>query len=334
MTKPTTRRLRFHLSSLLLLPAIAGLLWTGCAAVTPVPPEVIVDSPAVDSAQLIEDVRTLAAPEMEGRFPGTPGHTRAREYIRERFREIGLQPLRSDYEHRFTFTPRRGDTEMEGVNLVGIIPGTTGEDRAIVVTAHYDHLGIRDGAIYHGADDNASGTAALFAVARYFLQNPPRNDVIIAAVDAEEHGLLGARAFVSDRVVPHDRIVMNVNMDMISRSDRNELYAAGAFHYPFLGEYVVRTAARAPITLLMGHDDPALGPRDDWTMLSDHGAFHEVDIPFIYFGVEDHEDYHRPTDTFENIHPEFYVGAVETVIDFLREVDANLEEIQEAAAAE
>jgi hypothetical protein len=225
----------------------ALLFWFGCAIPPGSEPATALGEPTVEAEQLLDDIRELSSVEMEGREPGTPGHARAQEYIRARFSEIGLQPLVPGYEHRFAFEPPIPDADFGGVNLVGIIPGTIREDRFIVLTAHYDHLGIRDGEIYHGADDNASGTAALFAVAQYFLQNPPRNSVVIAELHAEERlagpSLRGARALVADQVVPLDQIVLNVNMDMISRSDRNELYAAGAFHYPFLAEYIVRTAA-------------------------------------------------------------------------------------------
>jgi hypothetical protein len=318
---------RYLTPSLLLV--VLMVATTGCGVrYYPVPPPT--DGTSFNADQLITDIRTLAAAEMEGRRPGTPGHGRAQEYIRQRFTQVGLAPFGDVYDRPISFV-LRGETErLEGANLVGIIPGTTGSDRYVVVTAHYDHLGLREGQIYHGADDNASGTAALFAIADYFRRNPPRHPVVIAALDAEEGGLHGARAFVANPPVPRDRIVLNVNMDMISRNERGELYAAGTFHYPFLAPYVVRTAERARLSLLMGHDDPALGPREDWTMLSDHGAFHEAGIPFIYFGVEDHPDYHQPTDTFENIDPTFYVRAVETVIDFLREVDRNLPAIDEA----
>ncbi len=94
---------------------------------------------------------------------------------------------------------------------------------------------------------------------------------------------------------------------------RDELYAVGTFHYPQLKPALEAAAKKSKIKLLLGHDDPKLG-RDDWTSQSDHAAFHREKIPFIYFGVEDHKDYHKPTDDFANIQPEFYVRAVETII--------------------
>ena len=87
-----------------------------------------------------------------------------------------------------------------------------------------------------------------------------------------------------------------------------------------LDNFFLAVQKKAPVKLLLGHDTPGSG-RDDWTFQSDHGAFHREKIPFIYFGVEDHKDYHRPTDDFLSIQPEFYVRAVETIVEALRELD-------------
>jgi hypothetical protein len=279
----------------------------------------------IDNEQLIADVRTLAHDSMEGRRPGTPGGERARTYLRARFEELGVVPVGHDgFEHPFDFTPRGGDSQLRGVNFVGMVRGTTHADRYIVVTAHYDHLGIRDGEIYNGADDNASGTGALLGLARYFAGAPPEHSIVFVAFDAEEMGLQGARAFVDAPPVPRQQILLNVNMDMISRNENDELYAVGTWHYPWLRPAIEAATADAPVTVRFGHDSPDLPPGDDWTLASDHGPFHQAGIPFIYFGVEDHPDYHQPTDTFENIDPDFYVRAVETIRRVLRSLDADM----------
>jgi Zn-dependent M28 family amino/carboxypeptidase len=202
--------------------------------------------------------------------------------------------------------------------------GRTNPERYIVVTAHFDHVGVRQDQIYNGADDNASGTAALMEIARWFAANPPMHSIIFAALDYEEGGLIGARGFVASPPVPASSIVLNVNMDMVGRNTKNELFAAGTSHYPFLRPYLDSVAARAPITLRFGHDDPNGPPRDDWTSQSDHGAFHRAGIPFVYFGVEDHPDYHQPTDDVERLMPQFFAGAATTVLDAVRTLDRNL----------
>lgn len=285
-----------------------------------------VQAARIDAEQLLDDVRVLAADSMEGRQTGTAGNEKARVYIEEAFRERGVEPFDGSYLHGFSVAGSGGES-LEGVNVIGYVPGTERTDRFIVLTAHYDHLGVQGNEIFNGADDNASGTAAIIALADYFVRNPPRNSIIIAALDAEEMGLQGAHAFVESPPVPLSEIVMNVNLDMVSRNERDELYAAGTYHYPFLLSYVEGVAEEAPVTLRTGHDSPDLPQGNDWTSLSDHSAFHAQGIPFIYFGVEDHEDYHRPTDVFENIDPDFLVRATETILDVMLELDGDLERV-------
>lgn len=299
-------------------------LLAGCSAPAPSAQagDPIVVLGQIDSARVVSDHYFLSHPALEGRLVGTPGNDAAREYIISELMRAGVQPLAGEWRH--TFEARGG---AEGVNVLGVIPGSERPGRYIVATAHFDHLGLRDGEIYYGADDNASGSAALLEIARYFAANPPSYSIVIAALDAEEGGLLGARAFIDNPMIPLDSIVMNVNMDMISRNEADELYAAGTYHYPFLIPIVEEVADRAPLTLLRGHDDPSLPPGDDWTSASDHGPFHAAGIPFIYFGVEDHPDYHQPTDVFENTDPGFFVRAVRTVLDFIESADERAEEV-------
>ncbi|MDF1503063.1 M28 family peptidase [Roseisolibacter sp. H3M3-2] len=278
---------------------------------------------------LMAHARALAADSMEGRAIGTPGGARARAYVLRAFRDAGLQPIGASFEVPFEARARDGATRS-GVNLVGVVRGRTDPERYLVVSAHYDHVGVRDGQTYNGADDNASGTGALIEIARALAARPPEHSVIVAAFDGEEIGLQGAQAFVRTPPVPLARVVLNVNMDMVGRNARNELYAAGASHSPFLRPFLDSVAARAPITLRLGHDDPN-GPRqDDWTSQSDQGAFHRARVPFVYFGVEDHPDYHKPTDDAERLMPAFYAGAASTVLDAVRTLDRHLAAIDAA----
>ena len=124
-----------------------------------------VQTPAVDGAQLLKDLETLSADDMEGRLPGTPGAAKARAYILRRYKEAGIQPIGDSYERPFAFRGRGDSGDRSGVNLVGVVRGTREPGRFLVVTAHFDHLGVRNGQIFNGADDNASGVAALLAVA-------------------------------------------------------------------------------------------------------------------------------------------------------------------------
>ena len=121
------------------------------------------------------------------------------------------------------------------------------------MTAHFDHLGVRNGQVFNGADDNASGVAALLAVAARVSANKPEHSVVFAALDAEESGLNGAKAFMGDPPVAREAIVMNVNLDMVARDEKNLLFATGTFQYPFLKAYL-KDVARPPVVLRLGHD--------------------------------------------------------------------------------
>ena len=274
----------------------------------------------VDSAALMAMVRVLAADSMEGRKLGTPGGARARRYLVQRLEALGIAPLGKHFEHAFAVAK----DNTTGVNLLGLIPGSGATRRYIVLSAHYDHLGIRGGEIYNGADDNASGTAAVLAIAGSVRRRPLSHSLIIALFDGEEEGLLGARAFMAAPPVPRAAIALNLNLDMVGHSERGELWAAGAARYPALLPVLQELQAQARVHLLLGHDRPDVRGQDDWTNESDQGAFHAAGIPFVYFGVEDHKDYHRPSDDPPTLTPVFYAGAVSTILTALRAFDLRL----------
>lgn len=317
---------------------LAFILLTSCGAAvpsqTPKPAEAVKTpappaSKTVDAARLLEDVRVLSTDAMEGRGTGTPGGAMARAYVARRFADAGLKPLGASFEQEFKL-PAGGEGKgagRSGVNLVGYVQGRTHPERFVVVTAHYDHLGVRDGRIYNGADDNASGVAVLLQLAARFGgergERRPENSLIFAALDAEELGLLGAHALVRRLKAEKRALSLNVNLDMVSRSERGELYAAGTHHTPALRPVLERVAARAPAKLLLGHDRPEQG-KDDWTSQSDQFAFHRAGVPFVYFGVEDHRDYHKPTDDFSALTTDFFIRAAETILDALETLDAEL----------
>ena len=268
----------------------------------------------------LEDVRYLSTDAMQGRAVGTEGNIDARLYILGRMREIGLEPL----DQEFTFKTR-GGAEVTGVNLMAKISGTQPGGKAIVVTAHYDHLGVRGGEIFNGADDNASGVAGALAVAEAFKAQPPKHDVWIVFLDAEENGLRGARAFVASPPAPLAGIGLNVNFDMLSKNARGELYVAGGSPFPWLKARLERLAASAPVILKLGHDTDVDGPQNNWTSQSDHGVFAAAGVPWVYFGVEDYPEYHKPTDDFATIPQPFFRDAITTVVAAVRLFDDDLD---------
>jgi len=296
------------------------------------------------SLQPLVDLEALSSDEMAGRYVGSQGNALARAYILDRYEAIGLAPVNGSFEHAFPVERpidfRDPDAEREtltGVNLLGLIAGTSGDDAGpiLVITAHFDHIGVIDGEIFNGADDNASGVAALLAAAEAFAANPPRHDVLIAALDAEEGGLNGARALVADPPFPLERLALNVNFDMVAQNGAGEIYAAGQYHFPWLEPYLdtVETGAPQGVTLLRGHDSPEWGDQD-WTRQSDHYPFFAAGIPFVYFGVEDHAHYHRPSDTFETIPQAEFLGFVETLVLATQVFNEGLASISNAASAQ
>lgn len=270
------------------------------------------------STQLLKDVEILSSDSYEGRKTGTKGAELARSYLTKRLAGIGLKPCpgMNGYVQNFEIKGQNGTAGIEGKNLIAYIPGKTAN--VIVISAHYDHLGVIKNEVYNGADDNASGVAGLLQFAKYFSKNKPNNTLIFAIFDAEEMGLQGAKAFVAKPPVALEKIKLNINMDMISHNDKGELYAAGTFKYPELKSYLYTSNPK--LKLLFGHDDPKLG-KDDWTDQSDQGAFNAKNIPFIYFGVEDHKDYHKASDEYQNINKDFFIDAANVIQNVIENID-------------
>ena len=273
---------------------------------------------------LIQNLKILSSDSLAGRKTGTNQNALARAFIKAQFKKFKLETLGNDYELPFSFD-RRGEP-LSGINIAGVIRSKAKTDTYIVVSAHYDHLGVRDEKIFNGADDNASGTAALFALIEHFRKNKPKHNLLFVAFDAEEMGLQGARAFVKQPPVPLEKIILNINMDMVARADKNELVACGTFYYPYLKPLLLKIKEQGGVRLIFGHDDPQQHKgSDNWTQSSDHGPFHDAKISFIYFGVEDHADYHKHTDDFEKVTPARYINCVKLILNSVEELDKGLE---------
>ena len=224
-----------------------------------------VTSSVIDAPQLLRDLQTLSADDMQGRQVGTPGGEKARAFVIERFKASGLVPFGASFESPFTFTAGRGaqQAERKGVNVIGRIEGTRSRDRYIVISAHYDHIGVRNGEVANGADDNASGTAALFALAKYFTAHRPANSLIFAAFDGEESGLRGARAFVA--APPGHRGARHRPQHGHDGRDRTPALRGRDLHSA-LPEAHRAHPGQGSRRLVMGHDDPTQKGIEDWTI--------------------------------------------------------------------
>jgi hypothetical protein len=199
------------------------------------------------------------------------------------------------------------DVEHRPPNVVGVLEGSDPTLRGtyIVFSAHMDHVGVgvpdaQGDSIYNGADDNASGTAAVLELARAFASLPirPARSLLFLTVSGEEKGLLGSAHFADNPTVPRGAIVANINLDMIGRNAPDSIVAIG-MDYSSLGPAALQVAAARPELRLTVSDD--LWPEQRFFFRSDHFSFARHEIPALFFFAGVHEDYHRPGDVAERI---------------------------------
>ncbi len=269
-------------------------------------PDPVVPAPfkILDSTQMVTDLQQLSSDAFKGRKADYPEIILTHQLIQNRLRQAGLDSFAVGLAQDFTV----GASAVQHKNLLGFIRGNTKPDEYIVMGAHYDHLGVNGaGDVYNGADDNASGVAAVMAAAKYFSAHPPKHSIIFALWAAEEVGLRGSQYFTNNLPagLSLTNIKFNLNLDMVARSDNNKIWACGLFHYPAYRYLVDSLQGKTSVQLLSGYDSPA--SPDDWTYQSDQGSFHQKGIPFLYLGVEDHPDYHKVTDEFNRVNLGRYV---------------------------
>jgi hypothetical protein len=286
-------------------------------------------APSAMHVQLLEDVRILSADAMQGRDTGAPGGEMARNYIVGRLEALGVvaPPMGRLQPWEMQGRTRAGPRTFSGVNIIGMIPGTRVMDRYIVVTAHYDHVGVNaEGQVFNGADDNASGVATMLALAADLKRQAPEHSVLIVALDGEEHGLLGAKHFVEAPPMPLESIAMNLNFDMTARAETDgHLWVTGTYQHPTLRPILEPIPANGTVSLAFGKDTPQDTGENNWVEASDHAAFHAAGVPFLYMGVDYHPDYHRPSDTFERIDPAVFTNATDLAIAGFHALDKALD---------
>lgn len=325
---------RFFSSRTILLaaaPVAAALLLSGCETATT---DRTAEAPAATAPvaawhdQALTDIRILSADDMEGRDTGAPGGERARAYIVSRLEAMGVAPSAMGRLQPWEAQgrTRAGPRTWNGVNVIGLIPGTRVTDKYIVVTAHYDHVGVNEGQIYNGADDNASGVSTMLALASELKRQAPEHSVLIVAFDGEERGLLGAKHFVEAPPVPLSSITMNLNFDMTARAETDgKLWVTGTYQNPTFRPILETIPADGAISLAFGKDTPQDTGEDNWVNSSDHAPFHAAQVPFLYLGVNYHADYHRPSDDFERVTPSVFISATTLAIASFRALDQSLD---------
>lgn len=267
------------------------------------------------TGRLAAHVSFLAAPEQEGRGAGSPGLARCRDYVREAFEEIGLevsvQPFRPSAADAASDRPPAVGAwgEVELSNVVGVLRGSEPGRGAIVLAAHYDHLG-RDasGATFAGADDNASGVALLIELARALkAETSLRRDLVFLATSGEEAGLLGAKAYVGAPVVPLEQTIAMLNFDTVGRMSDRKLYLLGVSSASEWTEILRSVNLGFQFDLVMPEKAP---------FASDQTPFFERGVPVVHVFTGPNSDYHRISDLPEKLD----LDALGELVDYTREV--------------
>ncbi len=281
------------------------------------------DTLAPAARRVLADVRFLADDRQEGRGIGTAGLQRAGAYIRDGFARAGLRASFQDFTipvdaPAVLHTPLGGKATR---NVVAVIPGASVALRGeiVIVGAHYDHLGLggfgaldpdSTGRVHNGADDNASGTAALLEIGRLLAQSRPARTVVLVAFSGEELGTLGSTYFVQHPVPqPIDSLYAMLNLDMVGRLRNARLLALGA-----------GTAREFPALLDSLNSPPRFDLRasgDGWGP-SDHAVFFATRHPVLHFFTDLHEDYHRSTDDWEKLDVAGIAQVAQFVADLAR----------------
>jgi Zn-dependent M28 family amino/carboxypeptidase len=281
---------------------------------------------------VLEHLATLSSDQFEGRKLSSQGSSISQSYLVSILKKMNVTPFNNQYRHGFN---RSGLFQSKpGTNIIGFIEGTHYVDKYIVLSAHYDHLGTKGRKVYNGADDNASGTAALLHYAQLLKIKPLKHSVVLLFTDGEEVNLLGAKAFISEQKEILTNVKLNINLDMIAGNKRTKklrfisknlsrILSTDSLEY--LNQLQSRYKTHSNIHLTHGfRGTKRMGSsvkRTNWLMASDHGVFSNAGIPFIYFGVGTHKNYHTEFDTYANINQTFYLAAIDAIYQQLIYVD-------------
>ena len=262
--------------------------------------------PVFSQKTLGEHVAFLADPKREGRGPGSAGHDESAGYIADRFKAYGLQPGGSDgtYFQRFSMKVGPAGEEKGVANVIGVVPGTKAEwrDQSVLVTAHFDHLGLGwpdvhkgdEGRVHPGADDNASGVAVMLELAHVLASaDKPSRSVVFVAFTGEEEGLVGSKYYVAHAGrFAVDKIIGVINLDTVGRLGTQKVDVLGT-GTATEWQHIFRGAGF--VTGVEGRNVP------ESVQASDQVSFTAAGVPAVQVFTGAHADYHRPTDTLDKI---------------------------------
>ncbi len=295
---------------------------------------------SITAAELKEHLYIFAGDEMEGRQTGAAGQKKAAAYLRDFYIENDIpSPIEGNTYYQDIpasyFTGRNEAKQTE--NVLAYIKGSEKPEEIIVISAHYDHVGIdSEGNVFNGADDDGSGTVAILEIAEAFQKavkdgNGPKRSILFLHVTAEEIGLWGSRFYTDNPIFPLKNTLANLNIDMIGRIDPNKaenpnyVYLIGSDILSQELHNVSEEVNKAYINLKLDYTYNNINDPNRFYYRSDHYNFAKNNIPVIFYFNGVHEDYHKISDTPDKIEYELLTKRTQLIFQTAWEI-ANREE--------
>ena len=271
----------------------------------------------ITAAHLKENLTVIAADDMEGRDTGSKGQKKAGRYLIDQYQKNGIPFPKgaADYYQKVPaefMNKKHNENLPDSENIWAFIEGSEKPDEIVVISAHYDHLGIKNGVVYNGADDDGSGTVAILEIAKAFEKakkegHGPKRSVLVLHMTGEEHGLHGSRYYSENPLFPIKNTVADVNIDMIGRHDEfhndssNYIYVIGS---DYLSTDLYNICEQANTSYGHLKLDYRYNDKKDpnrFYYRSDHYNFAKNGIPSVFLFTGTHADYHQPGDDVEKI---------------------------------
>lgn len=272
---------------------------------------------SITSAELQSHLTIVASDDMQGRETGSEGQKKAGKYLIEQYKKNGIAPPKGA-DNYFQHVPaafmnsKYNEDLPDSENILAFIEGTEKPNEIVVISAHYDHVGIKNGEVYNGADDDGSGTVALLEIAQAFQKAKKegfgsKRSILILHVTGEEHGLHGSRYYSENPIFPLANTVADVNIDMIGRRDEfhkesnNYVYLIGSDYLSTDLYNVCEDVNKKYININIDYKFNDKKDPNRFYYRSDHYNFAKNGIPsvFLFNGV--HADYHKATDEIDKI---------------------------------
>lgn len=271
----------------------------------------------ITPSDLKKHLYIVAGDEMQGRNTGEAGQKKAGLYLIDQYKKDGIsypkgatdfyQPVPSAFMTK-PFSPKLGDSE----NIWAYIEGSEKPDEVLVISAHYDHVGMKNGEVYNGADDDGSGTVALLEIAQAFMKAKkdgygPKRSILFLHVTGEEHGLHGSRYYSENPLFPIKNTIADLNIDMIGRRDDahksngNYVYVIGSDRLSTELHNINEEANKKYTQLALDYTFNDVNDPNQFYFRSDHYNFAKKGIPIIFYFNGVHEDYHQPGDEPQKI---------------------------------